>query len=380
MLKILKQAFLIIGIFNTLQAQISDWNMKIVPDSIMPKTAKIFLKTIIYNAKDLTDYLPDDYVKDGSVDYTSELQKGIDENIAVIFPDFSIRINDAGLHLKSNSKIFFNKNSKLILSSSNKGTYCMLCIENVENINLFNVSLIGDKSNHLDDKGQWGMGIRILNSKNIKIYSPQIEECWGDGIYIGNKSKTFSEHVLIRNAYLNNNRRNGMSITSGRKIKIKNSTFSNSNGQNPQSGIDIEPNSNSDIIEKVKLKDITTFNNLKMGVIISTGNLAGPIKKNVSINIKNHTDLYSNFALGIAFTRRENIKNYGPENISGNLNLRHLKYIDNEVFIFNNTNLESKIKVKISDFQFTKNFEKKIIDRKSIHLFLNSTNLDIKKI
>ncbi len=45
-------------------------------------------------AKDLTGYLPQGYSKNGDTDYTSYIQQGINENSAIIMPDFPILINE----------------------------------------------------------------------------------------------------------------------------------------------------------------------------------------------------------------------------------------------------------------------------------------------
>src|SRR5699024_9046472 len=106
-----------------------------------------------------------------------------------------------------------------------------------------------------------------------------------------------NENVKIINGVLDNNRRNGISIISGRNIEINNVFISNTNGQNPQSGIDIEPNSNDDILENIKLLNIETFNNTMNGIVVSIGNLSGQKKKELSIKIDNHKDTYSYLGL-----------------------------------------------------------------------------------
>src|SRR5690554_4447355 len=64
---------------------------------------------------DITNYLPNKFVKDGSINYTTYLQAGLDENKNVIFPDFPIKIDIGGLILNSGQKVFFNRNSLLVL-------------------------------------------------------------------------------------------------------------------------------------------------------------------------------------------------------------------------------------------------------------------------
>src|ERR1035437_4931516 len=64
---------------------------------------------IFKNAIDLTKYLPADFVKDASIDYTEYIQKGLDENKMVLMPNFALLINEKGINIKSGSRIIFQK-------------------------------------------------------------------------------------------------------------------------------------------------------------------------------------------------------------------------------------------------------------------------------
>src|SRR5690606_36315193 len=141
----------------------------------------------------IENFLPKNYVKDGTVDYTNYLQKVLNESKNVVFPNFPIRINDTGLVINSGSIILFPVNSKLVLGSSSKSNYEILRIHNKNNITLVNPTIIGDRDNHKGSKGEWGMGISIKDSEGLNIINPKISNCWGDGIYIG-KSNSISKN------------------------------------------------------------------------------------------------------------------------------------------------------------------------------------------
>ncbi|KRD07483.1 hypothetical protein ASE21_18530 [Flavobacterium sp. Root901] len=241
----------------------------------------------------LENYLPKNYVQDGSVDYGTYLQKGIDENSFVEFPNFPILIGENGLTLKSNSILLFKSKSKLILKANSLSNYQILDLKNIENVQIYNPKLIGERYEHTGVKGEWGMGINILSSKNISIYNPEIKNCWGDGIYISKVSVIESENIIVKGGIIDNNRRNGISIISGKKIDISNIVLSNTNGTLPMAGIDIEPNTNDDVLESINLKKIKTFNNADAGVAIILLNMIGKNHKNVSINIDSHIDYFS---------------------------------------------------------------------------------------
>ncbi|SFW17104.1 Right handed beta helix region [Prevotellaceae bacterium HUN156] len=115
--------------------------------------------------------------------------------------------------------------------------------------------IVGDKSNHIGLKGEWGMGIRIRNSKDIDISGIRIRECWGDCIYIGGNST----NVNIRSCYLSNGRRQGISITSAVNVKIFKCTISDIGGTNPEYAIDVEPNDNC-ICDNIVIEDLNVTN------------------------------------------------------------------------------------------------------------------------
>ncbi len=100
-------------------------------------------------------------------------------------------------------------------------------------------SIIGDKESHIGKNGEWGMGINIDNSTNIKIRGLSVESCWGDCVYVGN-----AERVIIQNCTLKDSRRQGISITAANDVKIKNCRISGIKGTAPEYAIDVEPNKN----------------------------------------------------------------------------------------------------------------------------------------
>lgn len=216
---------------------------------------------------DVTKSLPPNYVEDGSVDYTEYIQSSFDKNEKIVMPNFPVCVT--GVFPNSNSQIYFQEYSKLILLATNRERYQIIGLHGVSNIKIYNANLRGDYDKHLGESGEWGFGIDIRSSQNIHIYNSIVENCWGDGLIIsetrkglrkGIKSTYHTENIFIDNLKVDYVRRNGISIINGKKIYLKNVFISNVFGIAPKAGIDIEPDDSHGILNDVFLNNIEIFN------------------------------------------------------------------------------------------------------------------------
>ena len=169
------------------------------------------------------------------------------------------RNGDVCLPLCSNTD--FVLNGTITLTPNNYINYYIIQAEG-NNIKIRgNGVVIGDKHTHTGNKGEWGMGINLVNAHHVSIYGLTIKDCWGDCIYVG----TESSNVKIKNCKLDNGRRQGISITSANGVKISNCTISNVSGTAPEYAIDIEPNRN-ETVDNVQIENVNV-NNCKGGIL-----------------------------------------------------------------------------------------------------------------
>ncbi|MEJ2905688.1 right-handed parallel beta-helix repeat-containing protein [Pedobacter panaciterrae] len=304
-------------------------------------------------AFDMTKVLPAGYVQNGGADYTQFLQTAIDKQSIVLMPAFPVLINENGLKLRDNSILIFQRNSRILVKPNKRKDYVIISIIDVANVKVYYPNIVGDRNKHLSKIGEWGMGISIRGSKNISIIGGQINNCWGDGIYVGNDNGVTSEAVSISYTRISNNRRNGISITSGRNITLDNLYVSNTNGTAPQSGIDIEPNNPSDIIENIKVNGIVTENNAGDGISVILSGLVpknmtrSGIKKDVQITIADHIDVKSKSGMRI----NGRLKNPNSNNmiLNGSINVINPKwYGQSDPMIFG----PSKEREKVMEWGF----------------------------
>jgi len=296
-------------------------------------------------AFDLTTLLPKNFVINATVDYTEFIQRGLDKYQSVKMPNFPVLVNSKGLKINSNAEIFFSKKSSIVIQPNSLSSYAILNIQGKQNVKIYNARLVGDRFQHNGNQGEWGMGIRIMDSRNVVLYNPNIMNCWGDGIYIGddNQNSIHNKNIFILNCSINSNRRNGITITSGESIYVRGGSISKSDGTMPKAGLDIEPNSNYNVINNINVRNLKT-NNEGAGIIISLGKLSNKAGQ-VDITVDGHTDNGGSMGLYIP-----NL-NSPSKSILGSIVIRNSNYINNKtngIFIENYSSNNTP-KIIISD-------------------------------
>ncbi|TDS65018.1 parallel beta helix pectate lyase-like protein [Myroides indicus] len=291
---------------------------------------------LIAKGNELSTYLPFEHSKKGNVDYTKELQQGIDKGGVLVLPDYPLLVNEKGIQLKSNTKLVFREHSKLIMKPNAETHYTVLDLTDVENVDVYFANIEGDREEHLISKGEWGMGIRIQGSKNVNIYAPTITNCWGDGIYIRGNGKIQSKKISVNHFNIHRARRNGITIVSVDDLFLNNGLISDTNGTAPQSGIDIEPNRPTDILKNIIIKDITTYNSKGDGIMIHLAKLLLKQKEKldpkVNITIENHKDIESLYAVRISGRSKDdsNSKYENSLKIDGEIVFKNSQWIWNK--------------------------------------------------
>jgi len=276
---------------------------KVVEEESVKASRNIVAKKATYqgDVSNVIKYLPANFSKKGDVDYTNFIQKAVNSEKKVILPNFPIAVNFKGINLQSNSILQFQEYSQLIMLPNNKENYGLLNIRNKNNVTIISPNLLGDREAHIGKTGEWGMGINILSSSNITIKKPKISKFWGDAIYLGRdkSGKTSNEDIIITGGVLSNNRRNGISIISAKRLTISYITIKDTKGTAPEAGIDLEPNDNIEELQNIILQNVTTVGN-RRGILIALNHFGGNNRKKIDVQIDNHIDNSSIYALGLA--------------------------------------------------------------------------------
>jgi len=168
-------------------------------------------------------------------------------------------VNDiyyGGINIYDNTEFIFSEGAVLRIETNDKWNYCVLSLHG-DNIIVRDGVIIGERDTHIftprENDGSTahdeGHGICFNNNNNVQIDNMEIRDLTGDGSLV-----LESNDITFTNNTIYNNRRQGISVVGGVRIKIKDNEIHHINGTSPQFGIDIEGAGRED-------KDILIQNN-----------------------------------------------------------------------------------------------------------------------
>jgi hypothetical protein len=214
-------------------------------------------------------------VGNGIADDTAAIQNAVNQvggtGGTVLVPAGTYMVNVAvSVVLKSNMTLKLDAGATLKAIPTALGGYDIVKLQNLTNVNVVGGRIQGERHQHLvpgnfantipNQNGEWGYGISVYAGSNIFIDGVAIAQCWGDGILVGEGSGP-ARNVTVANVFADDNRRQGLSVTWADGIVIRDSTFNNTAGAWPQSGIDLEPSRSTASVTNVKILNNTMNNN-----------------------------------------------------------------------------------------------------------------------
>jgi hypothetical protein len=136
--------------------------------------------------------------------------------------------------------------------------------------------------------GEWRHGVYIYGASGVLIEGLESSGHGGDGFYIGGPAGNPSTDVQIRGCRADNNRRQGLSITSARRVQIVDCEFTSTRGTAPQFGVDLEPNADYDALDHIVILRPQTAANAGGGIMIQLIRLL-PSSVPVDVTIIDHS-------------------------------------------------------------------------------------------
>lgn len=179
---------------------------------------------------------------DGVTDDTAALQNAVNavagSGGTLSIPDGTYMVNAlTSVYVKSGMTVSMSSGAVLKAIPNGASNYAILALSGVSNVNIVGGTIYGERAQHTGTTGEWGMGLKIVNSSQVAVDHVLAKECWGDGFYVaGCKSVTLCDSTA------DHNRRQGLTITSVDGMVVRNCTFTRTQGTLPEDGIDFEPN------------------------------------------------------------------------------------------------------------------------------------------
>jgi parallel beta helix pectate lyase-like protein len=203
-------------------------------------------------------------VGDGTTDDTAAIQAAVNAAEIIEFAQTSYLVNqDIGIRIPSNKALELGTAQLVTTPKTGAKRRVLETIPGSSNISITGGVLRGS----VDNAGiRFSIGLRIDGASSVMVDGLVANGFWFDGIWIGNKS----QGITLRHVWCSYNRRNGLSIVDGSVILIEDSVFENTIGQDPQSGIDVEPGGGERVTD-LKIRNCRFTNNSGVGLYCHTG-------------------------------------------------------------------------------------------------------------
>ena len=157
--------------------------------------------------------------------------------------------------LRSRMHLSLASGARLLAKANAAARAYVLLAQQVEDVEISGGRIIGERDSHLAASGEWGHGIRIRGCSRVTVRDIHVSRCWGDGISAGGivfrtRASQPGIDYVFENVVCTGNRRQGLTIGSSRRVRIRNCTFADTGGTPPGAGIDVEPDTGvaSDIV------------------------------------------------------------------------------------------------------------------------------------
>ncbi|MFC4807941.1 right-handed parallel beta-helix repeat-containing protein [Paenibacillus sp. GCM10023250] len=220
---------------------------------------------------------------DGVTVETAALQKALDASAGkkLFIPKQSAGFYLTGqLFVRSDTVLEFEPGTvvQAIDTLSRKAPYERL----IRLLDVTNVHIIGNGATLQMNKAVYSSGEQahifdISGSENVLIERIHANDSGGDGFYVGAYSSVqpSCKQITLRDCSANNNRRQGLSVTTVDGLLVDGCRFMNTTGTAPKSGVDIEPNNTTglDVLKRIRFVNCVAEGNVGRGFLVNVQKL-----------------------------------------------------------------------------------------------------------
>jgi Right handed beta helix region len=268
----------------------------VLPPDVIPPDAETIQRIeaaasadeLVFQTAETVDGLSYGLLGDGATDNTAAFQNLLSTGNRTIHIPAGDYVTGK-LNIPSNT-ILVLEPGVIIRDSGLLGSHDRLINIRGENIRIegHGASIVAQRSGYAS--GEQRHGVYIFGSQRVVIEGLESSGHGGDGFYIGGPSGSPSADIYLRGCRAANNRRQGLSITSARRVRISDCEFTDTSGTAPQFGVDLEPNDTADFMDDIVLLRPYTHSNQGGGILIHLARLDGS-SHSVNVSIVEHASV-----------------------------------------------------------------------------------------
>lgn len=176
------------------------------------------------------------------------------------------------IDIPSDFEVQLHPQAVIQIKTNDKWGYAAFCVRYADNVYIHGGTINGDRMTHNYNPAtnpypthEWGCGIKVHASSNVRIEDMAFDNMTGDGIETATDGTAVTpnepdvQHLTIKNCNFYRARRNNISIVSGVHVLIEGchiaeagKTIGGIAGVLPGAGIDLEANGSTNAAEKVQ--------------------------------------------------------------------------------------------------------------------------------
>jgi hypothetical protein len=227
---------------------------------------------------------------DGLVDDTAAFQAaltaGIGKELRIPKPPLKYRVGP--LSIPSNSRILIDEGTIIEARPGFTAEQNLISLADASNVTIVGHDVVFQMPGSEYTTGEHRHCLSVRGGNDVYIEGIACNGSGGDGFYIGTGA-SFPSRVTLERVSASHNRRQGLSIISGTDIVVRDSSFTDTAGADPECGVDIEPNSPWERLNGITLSNIRTANNAGCGISFSLSNL-DRTSQPVDVTVTNYRD------------------------------------------------------------------------------------------
>ena len=235
-------------------------------------------------------------------DNSANIQKAINSgDDTIIIPNVGKPwiISDRILAQQSNQKIVFEPGVVLLAQKGSfKKVHTSMMMVHANNVTIsgYGATFQMQRDDYLNpelyERSEFRHALVVRGSNNFVVEGLTLKDAGGDGLFVSHGKKTEGKNSIpertfssgiIRDIVTDNNYRLGLSIMSAKDLTVENSTFKNTSGTRPASGVDIEPDYGWQKLVNIQFNNNKFIDNARNGVQIALGKYRGEDTTDVSI-------------------------------------------------------------------------------------------------